>query len=72
MESMDIFHGIHEHCPWNPWNMWAMSMDSMESMDNVQGTVGIVHGIFPASLHKGWTLSMDIVHCRPWTFSIIP
>ena len=44
-------------------------MDSMESMDNVQGTVDIVHGIFPASLHKERTLSMDIVHSCPWTFS---
>ena len=52
MESMDIVHGIHGmcgQCPWNPWNVWTMSM---ESRDNVQGTVDIVHGIFPASPHE--------------------
>ena len=46
-------------------------MDSMGSMDNVQGTVDIVHGIFPLSFHKERTLSMDIVQCHPWTFSSV-
>ena len=48
-----------------------MSMD-LESMDNVQGTVDIVHGIFPVSLHERVDIfnSMDIVHI-PWTFSSV-
>ena len=44
MECVDNVHGINGmcgQCPWNPW-----------TMDNVQGTVDIVHGIFPASLRE--------------------
>ena len=52
MDILDIFHGINGHCPWNLWNVWTMSMEPMECVDNVQGTVDIVHGIFPASPHE--------------------
>ena len=46
-------------------------MESLECVDNIQGTVDNVYGIFPALLHKKRTLSMDIVHCRPWAFSSV-
>ena len=61
MECVDNVHGIHGMCGQCPWNPWTMS--------RVLWTLSME--FFQHLLMKGWTKSMDIAQCHPWTISTL-
>ena len=71
VDSLDLYHGLSGHCPWNQWTGWTMSMDTLDKVQWVHGQSPVrparldnVHGFSghcPWTQSTVWTLSMDSV-----------
>ena len=69
MDSLDIVHGLSDHCPWTPVPILGLGGGSNK---HCLLSFGLVYGLIGYCPWTQWTLSMDpcsnipVRHC-PWT-----